>query len=131
MADYGSVLQHSFEKRENPQAYDMTPFVYVNPEPQRPILGIVGGNNVSLTKGNRVDLESDLLGITRPNTWCPGREYHPVSSDAKSITVQNTKTDIKIDIRPQHLAPYQMWAYPATFAPAPLDKQTCGRPEKY
>lgn len=135
MAEYGAAptapLQHPFEKKENPQAYDEIPFVYVSPQPARHILGVVGGNEVSLTKGNRVDLESDLLGITRPNTWCPKREHLPPSANAKEIVRTNPKESIKINVEPIHLPAYQMWAYPASFAPEPLMKQTCGRPEKY
>ena len=44
--DYGQVLQHPFEKKENPQGYDQSPFVYVSAEPKRHILGVYGGNEV-------------------------------------------------------------------------------------
>lgn len=40
-------------------------------------LGIIGGNNVSLTKSNMVDLESDLFNITRQFSTCPERKFLP------------------------------------------------------
>ena len=129
--NYGAVLDHPFEKQENPQAYDETPFVYVHKQPARHILGVVGGNEVSLIKGNRVDLESDLLGITRPNTWCNKREHQPPHVKDAKIQRTNPKTQIKIDVRPAHLPSYQMWAYPASFAPLPEVNQVCKAPEKY
>lgn len=131
MADYGSVLDHPWEKKENPQAYDDTPYVYVHKEPARHILGTVGGNAVSGIKGNVVDLESDLLGITRPNTWCNKREHLPPYVGVNTIQRKNPKVEIKIDTTPRHLPSYQMWAYPATFAPVKLENTTCKNPEKY
>lgn len=131
MADYGAPLDHPFESKENPQAYDQTPFAYVQKDPKRHILGTVGGNDVSLIKGNRVDLESDLLGITRPNTWCNTREHLPPYIKDTSIKRTNPKINITIDVKPKHLPVYQMWAYPATFAPLPLENKVCRQPEKY
>jgi hypothetical protein len=138
MADYGSssanqnVLQaQPEEKKENPQAYDMTPFVYVSSRPGRHLLGLVGGNEVSLIKGNRVDLESDLYGITRPNTWCPKREHLPPHVKDSNIKRDNFKTNLDINVSPVHLPAYQMWAYPVTLSPLPMTSQVCNQPHKY
>lgn len=125
------ILKHSFEKKENPQAYDQTPFAYVSPKPARHILGLVGGNEVSLTMGNRVDLESDLHGTTRPNTWCAFREHQPPHVKDTTIKRDNPKNTISINTTAQHLPVYQMWAYPASLAPLPLQPTVCVRPEKY
>lgn len=38
---------------------------------------VLGGNTVSLYKGNIVDLESDLSGRTRQQTKCPSGKYLP------------------------------------------------------
>lgn len=131
MADYGSVLNHPFEKKENPQAYDETPYAYVSKKPTRHLLGLVGGNDVSLTNGNRVDLESDLRGITRPNTWSTERGHLPPKMTDTQIKRENPKISLTVDIRPKHLPGSQMIAYPATFAPLPIKNQVCVRPEKY
>jgi len=37
--------------------------------------GIVAGNDVSLYKGNLVDLESDMRGLTRNNSLCPANKF--------------------------------------------------------
>ncbi len=125
------VEAHPWEKKENPQTYDIQLSSYLNPQPQRHILGIVGGNDVSIIKGNMVDLESDLRGINIPNTFCPWRQYQPPSADQKQIIRDNVKIDLKIDTRPQHLPTYQMWAYPGMPAPVPLKSEVCNNPEKY
>ena len=37
--------------------------------------GILGGSTVSHTKSNIVDIENDLLGITRTSSKCPNNLY--------------------------------------------------------
>jgi hypothetical protein len=136
--------QNSWIRSDNSAAYDLnTPnrVVHQNysrsemnlasPPPKRHILGIVGGNDVSQLAGNPQDIESDLRGLTRPLTNCPEREYHPTKAGQEKLVYDNRKTNMSIDIRPIHLAEYQMWAYPTAYAPLPLRKETCGRPEKY
>ncbi len=128
---YGQLLSSHWEKKENPQHYDDLTSQQVHPLPQRHILGLVGGNDVSLIKGNMVDLESDLRGINIPNTFCPSRQYQPFRRDQKEIVRDNTKIAVKIDVQPVHLPVYQMIAYPAVMAPAPIVNEVCVRPEKY
>jgi len=103
-----------------------------SPTAKRHVLGLVGGNEVSQLGGNPQDIESELRGLTRPLTNCPSREYKPTMADQKTLNIQNRKTtNLSIDIRPIHLPEYQMWAYPVTYAPLPLKKETCGAPQKY
>jgi hypothetical protein len=128
---YGPLLTAHWEKKENPQHYDYLATTYINPQPKRHILGLVGGNEVSLIKGNMVDLESDLRGINIPNTFCPWRQYQPPPLDQKEIVRDNTKEQLKIDVRPEHLPAYQMWAYPVVYAPEPMKRDACFQPEKY
>jgi hypothetical protein len=127
---YGPILTAHWEKKENPQHYDDLTSQYVNPRPQRHILGIVGGNEVSLIKGNMVDLESDLRGINIPNTFAPWRQYQP-PQQKKDIVRDNTKISLTIDIQKAHLPVYQMIGYPAVVAPAPIVNEVCVKPEKY
>lgn len=123
-------VQH-FEKKENPQAYDQRREYVQHVKAARHVLGLVGGNEVSIIKGSMVDLESDLQGITRPNTDCPGREHKPPVAGAMQIERNNTKSALVIDTTPLKLPVYQMWAYPAVIGPEPLVKESCARPEKY
>ena len=127
---YGPILTSHWEKKENPQHYDGLTSQYVNPRPQRHILGIVGGNEVSLIKGNMVDLESDLRGINIPNTFAPWRQYQP-PQQKKEIVRDNTKVSLTIDIQKAHLPAYQMMGYPAVVAPYPIVNEVCVKPEKY
>jgi hypothetical protein len=59
-----------FESRNQIQ-YTLDPVKYYHPTPCRMALGVVGGNNVSQIQGNLVDLESDLLNITRKYSEWP------------------------------------------------------------
>lgn len=123
-------VQH-FEKKENPQAYDERSEYVQHVKAARHVLGLVGGNEVSIIKGSMVDLESDLQGITRPNTDCPGREHKPPTKGSTEIQRTNTKGSLTIDTTPLKLPVYQMWAYPVVIGPEPLVKESCARPEKY
>jgi len=125
---------NTWESTENPQAYDYLPSQFTHPLPQRHVLGLVGGNEVSLIKGNLVDLESDLRGITIPITHAPWRQYQaPTQQSLNSGYIQrdNTKTQLKINIEPTHLPSYQMWAYPGLVGPQPMVSEVCRQPEKY
>ena len=127
---YGELIPNHWEKKEDPQHYDYLTSQFVNPTPQRHLLGMVAGNNVSLIKGNMVDLESDLRGINIPNTFAPWRQYQPPSQD-QEIVRNNTKISLKIDTKKEYLPTYQMWAYPSVAAPLPIMNEVCMRPEKY
>ena len=128
---YGPILTEHWEKKEDPQHYDYLTSQFVNPTPKRHILGIVGGNEASLIKGNMVDLESDLRGINIPNTFAPWRQYQPPQKDQKEIVRENTKMSLKIDIQKDHLPVYQLMGYPAVVAPFPIVNEVCMKPEKY
>ena len=128
---YGSLLTEHWEKKENPQHYNYETSQFVNPTPQRHLLGILSGNNVSLIKGNMVDLESDLKGINIPLTSCPWRQYQPPQKDEKEIVRENTKHSLRIHTQKVHLPVYQMMAYPSVIAPVPLVNEVCMKPEKY
>lgn len=129
----------AWENRENPQLYDKLESQVVSPDPRRHMLGIVGGNAVSvvkdskinITNGQQIDIESDLRGTSRPLTFCPLRKYQPQSPGQTTIVRNTTKGRFAVDAKLFNLPNMQMWAYPATYAPEPLQKETCGRPEKY
>ena len=125
------TLTHPFEKSENPQTYAENVCAYVHKKPARHVLGLVGGNEVSLPQGNMVDVESDLRRLNIPLTQCPAREYQPPSKNQVAISRKSTKGQVTIDVQQRHLPSMQMWPYSATFAPIPMNVQQCGRPEKY
>jgi len=128
---YGPILESHWEKQEDPQHYDALRSQYVSPDPKRHMLGIVGGNEVSPVRGNLVDLESDLRGITIPITFAPWRQYQPPQKGQQEIVRKNTKGTLAVDVRKEHLPAYQMMAYPAVTAPLPMVNEVCIKPEKY
>jgi hypothetical protein len=125
------ILSDHWEKKENPQHYDRMVSQLTHPAPRRHILGLVGGNEVSVIKGNLVDLESDLRGIHLPITFAPWRQYQPPQKGETDIIRKNHKVSLTVDIKKDHLPVYQMMAYPSVVAPAPLINEVCVRPEKY
>jgi len=127
---YEKPSSHVFEKEENQQVYDRYVTEYQHVKPKRHILGIVGGNEVYEIKGNRVDLESDLLGITRPNTWGNFRE-HQLSKNPDKIERKNPKNSISINATSVPREEYQMWSYPAVFAPLSFKKEACVMKQKF
>ena len=127
---YGPILTEHWEKEDNPQHYDFLTTQIVNPNPQRHILGIVGGNEVSLIKGNMVDLESDLFGITRPFTWSTERKHLP-NDNSDIINRSNPKNKLHIDAIPVVREEYQLWSYPEVNAPLPFKKEACSMPHKF
>jgi hypothetical protein len=128
---YGPLLETHWEKKEDPQHYDYLTSQFTHPTPRRHMLGMVGGNDVTIIKGNMVDLESDLRRINIPNTFAPWRQYQPPQRGDKEIVRNNVKTQQKINIQKDHLPVYQMIAYPAVVAPLEMVNEVCMKPEKY
>lgn len=132
MDTIGHLESHPWEKKENPQTYDILPAYGENPKPSQHLLGIVGGNEVPYKNRQlQVDVESDLRGITRANTFCPVRQHSPLSPTVQSITRDTPKQKVTIPVFTEPLKQSQMWAYPATLAPEPFTIETCSQPYKY
>jgi hypothetical protein len=125
------ILQHPFEKSENPQTYVEDRFAQVHVNPARHMLGLVGGNEVSLPTGPMVDVESDLKGLNHPLTKCSARKYQAPPLEQTTIDRKSTKGSVSINVRPRHLPAVQMWPYKASFGPVPMNVTQCGTPEKY
>jgi hypothetical protein len=126
---YPNVDAERHERLENPQHYEEHAVVARHVKERRHILGLVGGKEIGSIAGNQVDLESDLLGITRPNSDATYRHHLPPTSS--KISRDNPKLQLKIDATPVPLPSFQQWAYPSVMAPEPFRKDTCHRPEKY
>ena len=99
--------------------YSLSPLPTANPGQCRNELGLVGGTAVSHVKGNLVDLESDLRGITR-NNGCDQRKFHP----QEGRFIVNEKTP-QIDTRLSHLGACQMFPMPAVPQPPAVDYNCC------
>lgn len=131
MDDPFQVLKHPFERSENPQTYVENVWTQVHKEPARHMLGLIGGNAVSLPKGNMVDVESDLRRLNYPLTASPGRQYQAPPLNQTTLYRKSTKGSVNINVQPRHLPAIQMWPYAPTFSPVPMNVTQCGRPEKY
>jgi hypothetical protein len=128
----GRLDKHSWEKKENPQTYELMPTYGEHPRPSAHMLGIVGGNDVAyLNRQIQVETESDLRGITRANTFTPSRQHQPVSPFVTEIKRNTPKEKVTVPVYTKPLAQSQMWAYPATLAPEPFTIETCAKPQKY
>lgn len=71
--EYNTRLAES----NNVLTYNLEPSKFYNCNDCRVGLGVVGGNNVSLTGCNLVDLESELRNQTRLYSSCPQYKYLP------------------------------------------------------
>jgi hypothetical protein len=80
------AYQKTLSQSTSPVNYTLDPNKFYNCHDCRPDLGLLGGNNVSVTRNNMVDLESDLFGITRQNSLCPERKYLPTCQQCDEIS---------------------------------------------
>ena len=115
-------------------AYMLDSSAYENNKKCRIELGIVGGNNVSLTKGNLIDVESDLKGVTRKASLCPSRKYRTkcATSDCLSCQPENIVIDgpgcdkpREVDTDLVHLPSCNMFRYKPTPLPKALYFPPC------
>ncbi len=85
---------------------------YENKNKCRVEFGILGGSAVSHTKSNIVDIENELLGITRANSKCEENRHKP-SQNNKIIPVKDFKTDNKpvLNLEGKHLRPCNFFNY--------------------
>ena len=123
-----------------PLEYLLNPQQYENCSKCRHQLGLVGGTNVSHIKGNLVDLETDLFGITRKASLCPGKKY--LNKCALSPNLNNCqRTNIHIpgndstierdiDTRLVHLPNCQTIRYKPIPLPDPLVIPHCGKEKR-
>ena len=96
--------------------------------------GIVGGNDVSLIKGNMIDLESDLYGITRLQSKCPQLKYlspcptgNMNSCQPQQIIIKGNPSNMGrvIDTTPMHLRSSQMFRYTPIPLPQGIQMPRC------
>jgi hypothetical protein len=116
--------------------YSMIPEKFYHPNPGRNALGLVGGNEVSISAGNLVDVESELCGITRSLSRVPAKNYRPscLLGDNKCpsypetfrFTERSSGKERIIPTKPSHLPTMQMFSYPGIPSPKPLVQQVYG-----
>ena len=128
--EYQTRLQENVGTLE----YTLNPMKNENCNKCRMELGTVGGTNVSHIKGNLVDLETDLMGITRKASTCPINKFS--SSCAKGNMANCSPNNISfrgencgetrvIDTTPVHLRSCNMVRYKPTPMPPKPDYSNC------
>ena len=104
---------------QTPSEYILDPIRFENENKCRNEFGLLGGTNVSHIAGNMVDLESDLMGITRPATQCPSLKYSKPKGNVIMPKNYMKFADVpKIDTSLKHLDSCQMINYPPLETPS-------------
>lgn len=116
-------------------SYTQMPVKFEHPSKCRNALGLVGGSEVSNISGNLVDLESDLLGITRVQSKCIARQYKPACAlggagcpDAVpsfSFRDKSTGAVRTVNTAQRDLPTCQFATYPGVGSPQELKTGTC------
>lgn len=116
-------------------SYTQMPVKFENPNKCRNALGLVGGSEVSNISGNMVDLESDLLGITRVQSKCIARQYLPAcplgGNDCPDMppsfkfTDKSTGEVRTVNTAARNLPTCQYTTLPGVGAPEKLKSSTC------
>ena len=100
--------------------------------------GADANDNVSQIGGNLVDLESDLLGVTRKASLCPSKKFRSVCATSdpndcrpNDITIDgpgcNQRTVVDTSLR--HLPACNMFRYKPVALPPALDLPPCPGPQ--
>ena len=117
-----------------PLNYMLDTMRYENCNKCRMELGIIGGSAVSHIKGNLVDLETDLKGITRKASLCPSQQF---SSSCATKNIANCRpnnipingtipsTNRVIDTTPIHLQSCNMIRYKPVPMPPKMNLSSC------
>jgi hypothetical protein len=126
---------------EQTPGYTMIPQKWHHPHPKRNALGLVGGNEVSLPKGNTIDIESELYGITRTRSRVPAKQYSPScplgSKECSSwpspfqFVERSTGRQRTISTDPQHVPTFQMFQYPGVPVPKPIQQSVYASPWRF
>ena len=107
---------------------------FINNNPTRIAFGILGGNDVSIVKGNMVDVESDLMGVGRTASKCPslkflnecsGKDFG--SCQPKQLVIRGNPSNSGriVDTTPLHLRESQLFRVTPTYLPKPYQQPRC------
>lgn len=110
-----------------PLQYRLDPVQFYRHDKCRNELGLLGGPAVSHVNANLLDVENDLIGLTRPATHCPSYQFQPQTSGDYKEGQEYIKPVChpKIDMTLKHLPSCQMFGY-ASVPTSPLPaKSVC------
>ena len=126
--------QTRLNESTNTLNYTLDPMRNENCNKCRMELGTIGGTNVSHIKGNLVDLETDLLGITRKASLCPTQKFsskcalgNMANCQPENIVIQGEHCGDKrvIDTTPVHLKSCNLIRYAPTPMPPKPNYSNC------
>lgn len=116
-------------------SYTQMPVKFEHPKKCRNALGLVGGAEISNISGNIVDLESDLMGITRVQSKCIAKQYIPAcplggnecpdTPPTFTITDKATGRVSSVNTTPRNLPTCQYTTFPGVPTPEKLNGGTC------
>lgn len=100
------AYQKALRQSVDPLSYQLDPAKYIHSHTCRPVLGIVGGNNVS-TVPSMVDAESSLWNLTQP------AHYDAAVSSAVLDGLASQKSDLRsCDFQTFKRMPHAVWDTP-------------------
>jgi hypothetical protein len=105
--------------------YTLYPGKFMNDNPCRINLGILGGNNVSLDYNNMVDIESSLRGQTLKLGRTMNSYYQPSCSSCPNCMAGLPCGCQDCQKPKRHLPTCQMMRYPPTVLPTPQPVSKC------
>ena len=92
--------------------YNIDPNKFEHNNKCRVEFGLLGGTNVSHTKNNIVDVENELLGITKTNSKCPDFKYLPSNNNIlKPSPHYKLKILPELNLDKTHLKPCNFFNY--------------------
>lgn len=128
------AYKQNLNQSTSPLSYTLSTDRYENCNKCRMELGLVGGTNVSHIKGNLVDLETELRGITRKASLCSSQKYNNkcAASDDETCRPDNIRIQgdactqgREIDTSLHHLQPCQMIRYKQVPLPPAVRLNSC------
>lgn len=107
-------------------SYTLDPVKFEHCNKCRHELGLVGGTNVGVPKGNMVHIENDLFNINRPSTRCPSYKFTPrkdekVQGKEYIKPVQHPEVDASMN----QLRSCQMFPTLSVPRPPPVSRSVC------
>lgn len=116
-------------EQRNMLHYNLNPNKFYNQDQKRINFGLLGGNNVSQSPENLIDLESDLRNQTRLYSRCPIRKFNPTCD----INKCGSKTGLPCEGCPSkmlHMPEGTMIDYKPRFNNVGYDLRNIGCPVK-
>ena len=99
-------------ENKNQMQYSLSPDKFYNVNQVRINRGIISGNDVSINKGNLVDLESELKGVNKIASKAPNNKYPHNTMQLNKYYIRHNDFDVDvINIAKKDLQTVDMFDY--------------------